>query len=125
MRFVTSRIACGPVPDDPQELRDAGITHILDVSDGPGPLTDQRHGFVSMWFPPIVGPEEDIIPRAYWFACFAFIDAADRVLVHCTTGTNRAPTLVYGYLSGDCDIDERDIAHYREQALAARAEWRA
>jgi protein-tyrosine phosphatase len=104
MRFVTPWLAVG---DALQTARDVdavlrrGITHILNCRVGfdDRTLIGNRVGY--LWDP---APDDRLPKEARWFLeAIEFVrdarrDPAARVLVHCTGGIDRSPSLAYAIL---------------------------
>uniref|UniRef100_A0A7S1LEL6 protein-tyrosine-phosphatase n=1 Tax=Neobodo designis TaxID=312471 RepID=A0A7S1LEL6_NEODS len=87
--------------EEPETLRAAGITHVLNVAKEVDPAHhDGLEGFCSMHIPLVDEHRENIVQHLEC-AC-TFIEAArnegGRVLVHCRRGISRSPAIVVGYL---------------------------
>jgi hypothetical protein len=102
--FVTVRLATGAAissEDDVQQLKNAGITHVVDCreefNDAPllGPnfaylwdgTTDDGQTKPPTWFKPGID-----------FALMALAQPINKVYIHCAAGVNRGPSMTYAVL---------------------------
>ncbi len=77
------------------DLSEHGITHILSIGAGyPWAPADTN---VSRLYLDVADEAREPIHQV-WSKAFAYIDSAPRVLVHCTAGISRSPTIVIAYL---------------------------
>ncbi|MCU0880388.1 MAG: dual specificity protein phosphatase family protein [Pirellulaceae bacterium] len=104
-------------------LREAGITHILNVCEAPAVLTVADGPFVEVCSFPI----EDLVPIPIDVALDALetlhrmaAHPHSRVYVHCIAGCNRSPTILWLYLVA-CgvgrDVAEREISRRNIDAV--------
>lgn len=101
--WITPRIAIVrfATPERCQHLLAQGVTHILNVAEGPSLAETRLAGFQSVVDVPIVDLAR--IPDDVVLRCLDRIDEALRVAdsklyVHCTAGQNRSPTVLWLYL---------------------------
>jgi protein-tyrosine phosphatase len=99
---ITRVLLQGPfaTPQRAAALRDAGVTHILNVGEGPSVLT-VKSGFAEVVWRPV----EDLqrVPDTTALACIDELHRiasvpGSRVYVHCVAGWNRSPTILWLYL---------------------------
>jgi hypothetical protein len=109
-------------PDRLEDLRRCRISHILNVSDSPSPLSESDGPFQRIIWHPI----EDLvrIPTEAAIQCVVSIHACvcepeSNLYVHCLAGWNRSPTVLWLYLIG-CGMPA-DTA----KNLIAKASWDA
>ncbi|KAI9193693.1 protein-tyrosine phosphatase-like protein [Polychytrium aggregatum] len=86
---------------DPNRLRELGITHIVDISNTfPAPPNPAMPSVSVLRLGCRDVPEENIL--IHMPKVFAFVDAAlargGKVLVHCVAGISRSPTLVTAWI---------------------------
>lgn len=103
MYRITSVLSVGPFasPERAEMLLAAGVTHILNVSGGPGELTAASHGFKEVVWEPL----EDF-SRMPTDRMTLLLDTLHRmaseteshVYVHCVAGHLRSPTVLWLYL---------------------------
>ncbi|HUE72848.1 MAG TPA: dual specificity protein phosphatase [Pirellulaceae bacterium] len=100
---ITKCLWLGPFasPQRLSQLREAGITHVLNVSEAPSVLTVAQSGLADIRWHPL----EDLsqLPVEETLACLAELHTmatleASRVYVHCIAGQNRSPTVLWLYL---------------------------
>jgi protein-tyrosine phosphatase len=100
---ITKCLWLGPFasPQRLAQLRNAGITHVLNVSEAPSVLTVSQSGLAEIRWHPL----EDLsgLPTGAVLACLADLHAmatvaSSRVYVHCIAGKNRSPTILWLYL---------------------------
>ena len=101
--------------EEPETLRAAGITHVLNVAKEVDPTHhDGLEGFCAMHIPLVDEHRENIVEHLEC-AC-NFIDAAKRdggrVLVHCRRGISRSPAIVVGYLLRQDGFEFDDAVAY-------------
>ena len=103
MFSLTKVISLGPFasPTRLPKLREAGITHLLNVGEAPSALTVKEGPFVEVAWYPIV--DLNRIPNDTATACLDALHRmvttpSSRVYVHCIAGWNRSPTIVWLYL---------------------------
>lgn len=104
--WVTTRVATGAAlesPLDAQQLADAGVTHVVDVTDAGAdtPYFAQLQGVQLLWNP----TADDGQPKpASWFqtslqfALPALAQPHTKVYTHCSAGVNRGPSTCYAIL---------------------------
>ncbi len=100
---ITKCLWLGPFasPQRLVQLREAGITHVLNVSEAPSVLIAGQSGLADVRWHPL----EDLsqLPVDETLACLAGLHAMatverSRVYVHCIAGQNRSPTVLWLYL---------------------------
>jgi protein-tyrosine phosphatase len=100
--WITRRIALGPFATEARGrvLRDAGVTHILNVGAAPSLLRPEPGGFLEVAWQSI----EDLcrIPDDVALACLDTLHhmlglPGSKVYLHCTAGQNRSPTVLWLY----------------------------
>ena len=104
MFWVTGCLAVGPYPLGPalDELVNAGVTHVLNVGDGPGRYPATRFE-EALWIPVV---DLRPLPLATAERCLSELHRVlhregartARVYVHCAAGQNRSPTILWLYL---------------------------
>jgi protein-tyrosine phosphatase len=124
--FVTARLATGAAISslaDAQQIAAAGVTHILDVTDGGDdtPLFAALPNVHVLWNP----TADDGQPKpSSWFAtslAFALPALAGpgaKVYAHCSAGVNRGPSTAYAVmraLGWAADEAEKEIRAARPQ----------
>ena len=100
---VTECLSIGPYAsaERAEQLRAAGVTHVLNVSDGPSVVTAGEGSFAGVaWVPTSDGKR---LPAAVALRAIATLhdlaSAPDaHVYVHCVAGMVRAPTILWLYL---------------------------
>jgi protein-tyrosine phosphatase len=109
---VTRGICVGPFASRPRQadLRECGVTHVLNVSESPSLPVEEGAGFIEVaWLP--VG-DLTRIPDETARECLETLQRmlvlpGSRVYVHCIAGRNRSPTVVWLYLVAcGCDAAE-------------------
>ena len=100
---VTECLSVGPFasPERAKELRAAGVTHVLNVSDSASAITASGDGFASVaWVP--MSDSKRLPPHVALRAITTLHDLASRpdahVYVHCVAGLVRSPTILWLYL---------------------------
>lgn len=111
--WITDRIALGPQPSasDIPAMHRQGITDVLDVRGEPHagdqPMGDVyagseiRYHYVPMWDRGIVAATQAEATQIYKRGVQVIADVIGdegRVLVHCSAGQYRSPSMVYAYL---------------------------
>ena len=126
-----------PTPSDVPALREAGITHVVDLSGRSDGITGLEHGFHAMYLPTT---DPGVKSLAYWWAGIAFAlgaSAEGRVLVHCWAGSNRSPRMAQAILMVALSLDFESAEHivrtarpsaamdgYAEDVAVAVKHWR-
>src|SRR4051794_10924621 len=119
MYRITHGLSVGGFPNAERAagLRAAGVTHVLNVSDSPGQLADDRAFREVVWFPldadrrilaSVVLPVLDTLHRMA-------TEPAAHVYAHCAVGQLRSPTVLWLYLIA-CGFDPdaaRDVIEER------------
>lgn len=100
---VTTALRVGPFvsPARVAELREAGITDVLNVSDSKNWPEIESAGFHSVHWIPIadcVPIDPELVSEAMTCLDQLFREPQRRVLVHCLAGQNRSPTIIWLYL---------------------------
>jgi hypothetical protein len=109
MVFVTNDILLGRFasPERLQQLRECGVTDIVNVSEAPSQLVVSDGPFRAVnWF---AIEDRVVIPTPVAVAALDAIHAAliadeGRVYIHCIAGWHRSPTIVWLYLLA-CGVD--------------------
>lgn len=82
------------VAADKSLMQSNGITHVLNVATGVDNLFPDDFQYLSIAILDL--PNENI--RSHFETCFAFMNSANKVLVHCNAGVSRSVTIVTAYL---------------------------
>ncbi len=99
---ITQCLSVGPFVSLPraEELRAAGVTHILNVSDSPS-IVSCSQGFAEVAWVPILDSQRlsrdkllEVIDTLHRFA----LVVGSQIYVHCMAGQLRAPTVLWLYL---------------------------
>lgn len=100
---VTECLSIGPFAsaERAEQLRAAGVTHVLNVSDGPSVVTAGAGGFASVAWVPMSDSKR--LPTAVALRAIATLhELASKpdahVYVHCVAGMVRSPTILWLYL---------------------------
>lgn len=88
--FVSSQ----DVAADKELMKSQNITHVLNVATGVPNFFPDDFQYLKIEILDL--PYEDI--RKHFVTCFAFMNSADKVLVHCNAGISRSVTIVIAYL---------------------------
>jgi protein-tyrosine phosphatase len=106
---ITRAILQGPfaVKARADDLRAAGVTHVLNVGEAPSVLQAVDGPFHEIAWHPIV--DFELIPHETARGCLntlhrMLLESGSRVYVHCVAGWNRSPTVVWLYLIA-CGLD--------------------
>lgn len=107
--WITPCIAQGRFPtlERRQELRRAGVTHLLNVSDAPMPFAATDFGFAeasSISITDLKRIPTDVAIRCLDALHHILSECESRVYIHCTAGQNRSPTILWLYLLA-CAVD--------------------
>lgn len=100
---ITRCLWLGPFasPQRLAQLREAGITHVLNVSDAPSVLTAGESGLADIRWRPLEDfsqlPVEETLAALAELHVMAALQES-RVYVHCIAGQNRSPTVLWLYL---------------------------
>lgn len=104
-------------PERAEELRAAGVTHILNVSSGPNQVAASEGGFHEVSWEPLEdhtplspGVLVGILETLHRMAC----EPGSHVYVHCVAGHLRSPTILWLYLIA-CGIAPDDAREWIEQ----------
>jgi protein-tyrosine phosphatase len=118
MYRITRALAIGrfPSPERAEDLRAAGITHILNVSEAPSAVSAAAHGFREVEWVPL----EDRAPL-HPHTLGQLLDTLHgmviqpdaQVYVHCIAGQLRSPTLLWLYLIA-CGIASAEAREWIE-----------
>ena len=100
---ITKCLWLGPFASPPRlpQLREAGITHVLNVSEAPSVLTIGQSGLADIRWRPLedlshLPVDETLAALADLHTMATLVDS--RVYVHCIAGQNRSPTVLWLYL---------------------------
>jgi protein-tyrosine phosphatase len=119
--WVTTRLATGAAlssPLDAQQLADAGVTHIVDVTDAGAdtPYFAALPGVQLLWNP--TADDGQVKPPSWFqtslaFAMPALAQPGNKVYAHCSAGVNRGPSTCYaimlasGFTAADAEAEIR------------------